>query len=231
MKLNIVIALSLFSATLMAQGPSVDATRAANFLNTVDNQGASFGSSSLIRNPSKTIEGSVHLFDDWSNRGVAIVSADQKIRIQNINFNVQRNTLESRLNRDSIFTFNVSKLEKIMINNRTFKQVYFPIKKGTRLLEVLGGSKDLVVYKDYEIDIKEGNPNPMRGALKDKYIIRDRYYVQNGETFNKFKLKRKTILKAMGDKAASVKAFAEKNKLSFSRERDIAKIFGHYDSL
>lgn len=231
MKFTIVIALSLFSATLLAQGPSADANSTANFLNSIDNQGASFGSSSLIRNPSRSIEGSVHLFDDWSNRGVAVVSADQKIRIQNINFNVQRNTLESKINRDSIFTFNVSKLDKIMINNRTFKHVYFPIKKGTRLLEVLGEAEGITIYKDYEIDIKEGNPNPMRGALKDKYIIRDYYYIQNGETFNKFKLKKKTILKVMGDKAASVKEFASKNKLSFSKERDIAKIFTHFDSL
>lgn len=231
MKFNFVIALSLFSFTLIAQGPSVDAARASNFLNTVGTQGATFGSSSLIRNPSKSIEGSVHLFDDWSNRGVAVVSQDQKIRIQNINFNVQRNTLESKLNRDSIFTFNVSLLEKIMINNRTFKHMYFPIKKGTRLLEVIGASKDISIYKDYEIDVKEGNPNPMRGALKDKFIIRDYYYIQNGEDFKKFKLRKKSILKVMGDKATAVKTFADNNKLSFSKEEDVSKIFNHFDSL
>jgi hypothetical protein len=231
MKRNFVIALCLFSATLLAQGPSANANSTANFLNSIDNQGASIGSSSLIRNPSKSIEGSVHLFDDWSNNGVAVISKDQKISIQKMNFNVQRNTIESRLNRDSIFTFNVRTLEKIEINNRTFKYIYFPIKEGNRLLEVLGTSKDISIYKDYEIDIKEGNPNPMRGALKDKYIIRDQYYIQNGETFTKFKLKKKSILKVMGDKAALVKEYAEKNKLSFKKERDISKIFSHYDSL
>lgn len=231
MKRNFVIALCFFSATLLAQGPSANANSTANFLNSIDNQGASIGSSSLIRNPSKSIEGSVHLFDDWSNNGVAVVSEDQKISIQKMNFNVQRNTIESRLNRDSIFTFNVRTLEKIEINNRTFKYIYFPIKEGNRLLEVLGTSKDISIYKDYEIDIKEGNPNPMRGALKDKYIIRDQYYIQNGENFTKFKLKKKSILKVMGDKAALVKEYAEKNKLSFKKESDISKIFSHYDSL
>ncbi|MFT5861854.1 MAG: hypothetical protein ACI828_000499 [Flavobacteriales bacterium] len=231
MKFNFVIVLSLFSATLLAQGPSVNTNSTANFLNAIDNQGASIGSSSLIRNPSRSIEGSVHLFDDWSSRGVAVVSADQKIRLQNMNFNVQRNTIESKLNRDSIFTFNVRMLEKIEINNRTFKYIYFPIKEGNRLLEVLGTSKDITIYKDYEIDIKEGNPNPMRGALKDKYIIRDQYYIQNGESFNKFKLKKKTILKVMGDKSALVKAYVDKNKLSFSKEDDISRIFSHYDNL
>lgn len=231
MKFIFVIALSLFSFTLMAQGPSVDATRASNFLNTVGTQGASFGSSSLIRNPSRTIQGSVHLFDDWSSRGVAVVSPEQKISIQNLNFNVQRNTLESKLNRDSIFTFNASRLEKITINNHTFKHMYFPIKKGTRLLEVIGTAKNIAIYKDYELDVKEGNPNPMRGALKDKFIIRDYYYLQNGEDFKKFKLRKKAILKVMGDKATAVKEFADTNKLSFSKEEDVSKIFSHYDSL
>ena len=71
----------------------------------------------------------------------------------------------------------------------------------------------------------------MRGAQKDRFIIRDQYYAQIGDTFKKFKLKKKAVLKAVGTKAAAVEEFAKKNNLSFRDDTDIAKILQHYDSL
>lgn len=231
MKNIFLCALALGASTLFAQGPSIDGARAANFLNTIDNQGSTFGSSSLFRNPSNTITGSVHLFDDWSNKGIAVISKDQKVAVNKLNINVQRNTVEARINTDSIFTFNLGKIDRVIIQNRTFKQVYFPIKESNRLLEIIGSSDDLVIYKDYEIDINEGNPNPMRGAQKDRFIIRDQYYAQIGDTFKKFKLKKKTILKAVGAKADEVEAFAKENNYSFRKDEDVARILQHYNTL
>ena len=68
--------------------------------------GANIGSSSVVINPAKNVQGSYHLFESWNNRGVFVFDeSDQKYLLRNINFNLDRQVFESKVGRDSVFTF------------------------------------------------------------------------------------------------------------------------------
>jgi len=193
--------------------------------------GANIGASSIVYNPPTPIDGTVYLFDDWYNN-VVIVSAEEKMfKLNNINFNAKLNVFESQINKDSIFSYDFSNLDRIVVNNRTFKNVYSPIKGGYMVLEVLAESEDFSILKEYSIDIREGNPNPMLAQANDKYIMRDAYYIKKGKSFKRFKLKKSNILKAMGREAKVVESYAKENDLNFKDERDLYKIVTYYDGL
>ncbi len=193
--------------------------------------GANVGGASLVINPPRPIEGSVYLFDEWRNNGT-IQTADASYKLRNINFNAQRNAFESQIpNTDSIFTFDFTNIEKMIVNNRTFQNVYSPIDGGYKILEVIAEDGKYAIYKDNYIEIKEGSPNPMLAQANDKYIKRDSYYLKNGKSFKRFRMKKSGILKSMGNKAKKVENYAKENNLSFKNPQQLQKIVSYYGSL
>lgn len=195
--------------------------------------GANIGSSSILRNPPRPIEGTVYLFDGWNNKTFIFTTSQEKPfeLNSNINFNAKHNAFESKIDSKTIFTFDFTNIKKIIINNRVFKNIYSPVDGGYRIFEVIAESKDFEIYKDYSIDIREGNPNPLLARANDKYIMRDSYYVKKGSSFRNFKLKKSDILKAAGSKSSIVEQYAKENNLNFKNERDVQKIVNYYLSL
>lgn len=195
--------------------------------------GANVGTSSIVYNPPRPIDGTVYLFDGWNNNTLIVTNSQEKsIRLNsNINFNAKRNVFESKMDTETIFTFDFTNIEKIVINNRTFKNIYSPVDGGYRVFEVIAETKDFEIYKDYTIDIREGNPNPLLARANDKYIMRDSYYVKKGKSFKKLKLKKSEILKAAGSKSSVVEQYAKDNNLNFKNERDLQMIVSYYRTL
>lgn len=216
-----------------AQDNAVDTNNnVLNALATYGPDGANIGASSIVRNPARPIDGTVYLFEKWSNNGVIVTTKNKDIRIRNINFNAKRNVFESKIgNTDSIFTFDFTNIEKILVNNRTFKNVYSPVDGGYRVFEVVTETDDFEIYKDYTIDIREGNPNPLLARANDKYIMRDGYYAKRGKSFKRLKLKKSEILKMAGSKSSSIEKYAKENNLNFKNERDLQKIASYYRTL
>lgn len=193
--------------------------------------GANVGGASLVINPPRRIDGSVHLFDSWNNNGT-IKTDKAAFKIRNINFNAKRNAFESQIpNTDSIFTFDFTNIEKMVVDNMVFKNVYSPIEGGNKVFQVVAEAGNFAVYKDHYIEIKEGSPNPMLARANDKYIMRDSYYIKSGKSFKRARLKKSSILKALGRKASKVEDFAKDNNLSFKKERDLQKIANFYATL
>ena len=149
----------------------------------------------------------------------------------NINLNARRNVFESKIGTDSVFTFDFTNIEKMVVNNKTYKNIFSPVEGGYRLVEVVAETDDFAIYKDYKIDIKEGSPNPMLAQQNDKYLMKDSYYVKKGRSFKKFKLKKSSFLKLAGSKADMLEAYADKNDLNFRDEKDLEKIASYYGSL
>ncbi len=195
--------------------------------------GANLGELNSISNSiiEREIEGTVYLFDGWTNNAVIVTSKDQKFRLKNINFNAKENAFESKISQDSLFTFDFANIERIVLKKKTFKNVYSPSDGGYRIYEVIIENKDFEIYKDYAVDIREGNPNPQLGRANDKYIMRDSYYVKKGKSFKKFKLKKSDILKVAGKKSDDIEKYAKDNNLSFKNERDLQKIANYYKTL
>ncbi len=228
---TLIIALLLCSTVVCGQNEGVNPNN--NVLIGLTNLGANraaFGSSSIIRNPKKPIDGTVYIYEDWSNYAT-VSSEETNVRLNNLNFNAQRNAFQSKIGADSLFTFNFRNLKEVVIKNKTFKNIYSPVHQKSRVFEVLVENKDFSIYKDYRIEIKEGSPNPQRGAPNDKFLLRYDYYIVQGENFSKFQLKKSKLLKVMGDKADKVEAYIKNKKLKVKRPNDLKKIMDYYNSL
>lgn len=191
---------------------------------------AAFGFPSVVKNVKNPIEGTVYIYDEWSNTAT-VSSEETKLRLNNINFNARRNAFQSKIGKDSLFNFNFRIIKEVVINNTSFKNIFSPIHKKNRVFEVLEENKDFSIYKDYTIEIKVGSPNPQAGSQNDKYLLHDDYYVKQGEDFDKFSLKKSKLLKLMGDKANKVGAYIKSNKLKVKRPEDFSKVMEYYKSL
>ncbi len=192
---------------------------------------ANVGILSLARNSTKPIEGTVYLFDEWSNYGVIETKKKQNFEIHNINFNARNNVFESKIGNDSIFIFDFTNIEKVRINDKVFKNIYSPVDGGYRIFEVIIQTDDFEIYKDYRIDIRKGNPNPLLARANDKYIMRDEYYAKKGKSFKILKLRKLEILEMVGSKSLNIENYAKKNNLNFKSERDLQKIVNYYSTL
>lgn len=192
-----------------------------------------FGITSLIFNPPRNTDGSVYLFESWDNDAFMFSkdSTNNKYFIRNINLNAKINTIESKIDDDNVFVFDFANLEKIIINDRVFKSVYFPLEGIHKILEVIAENKDFAMYKDYNIDVIQGSPNPLISRPNDKYILKKGYYYKKGEQFDKFKLKKSNILKIIGSKSSDIDKYAKRNDLNFKNEEDVQKIVNYYMTL
>ncbi len=213
---------------------AVDANNnALNALATYGPDGANIGASSIVRNPPRPIDGTVYLFDTWNNNAIAVTTDEKPIRINStINFNAKRNAFEAKTeDKEVIFTFDFTNIDRFVVNNRIFKNIYSPVDGSYRVFEVIAETNDFEIYKDYKIDIREGNPNPLLARANDKYIMKDSYYVKKGKSFKKLRLKKSDILKAAGSKSSVVEQYAKDNNLNFKNERDLRKIVSYYTTL
>lgn len=198
----------------------------------IASQGSGYrGGTGVVFNPPRNIEGTVYLYDTWRNN-VVIETDKQKFKLTNINFNAKRNSFESKIQgTDSIFSFDFKNINRLLVNNQPFKKVYSPIDGGYKIYEVIAEAGDYAIYKDYYIEIKEGNPNPMLVQTNDKYVMRDSYYVKKGNSFKRLKLKKSAILKSLGSKSKALEEYASANNLSFRNEAELEKIIAHYSTL
>lgn len=232
---KIILIAALGMITFASAQTQTAVTPTNNALETVASQGAGFsGGQGMIYNPPRGIEGSVYLFDDWRSKAIIETSDDtgnRRFEVRGVNFNTKTNAIEARINGDSIYTFDYTNIDRVIINNRSFKNAYSPTVGGYRVFEVIAETDDFSIYKDYTLDIKEGNPNPMLAQANDKYIVRDSYYMKKGKSFKKIKLKKSSVLKLAGSKASELEEFAKKNRLSFKNERDLQKIATYYSTL
>ena len=233
MKKRMILVLCFATSLAFAQREGI--SPASNVLASIASfgpDGANVGNGSMIFNPPKPIDGTVYVYDNWRNNAVIETTEGSQLRLRdNLNFNAMKNTFEAKMGRDSIFTFDFTNIEKMVVNNKTYKNVYSPVDGGYRIVEVLAENDDFTIYKDYHIDIKEGNPNPMLARSNDKYIMKDSYYVKKGNSFKRFKMRKSDFLKLAGKKSGDLEAFAKKNNLNFKRESDLEKIASYYSTL
>jgi len=186
---------------------------------------SAYGASAYFVNPARAVDGTVYLFEDWNNAGVIHATTNQRYSLRNINLNIERNSFESKVGRDSLFSFNFNNVEKFVINGRIFKNYYW--NDDNRVYEIIYESKDWSIIKGFKIVEVTGSANPMLNRTRDRMVRKTFYYLKDDKGINTFKLKKSKILKLVnGDEAKSDKivAYAKANKFSFKREDDLKKI-------
>lgn len=185
----------------------------------------SYGATALFVNPVRKATGSVHLFDKWNNYAVIFTSDGGKFSLKNINLNIERNTFQSKIDGDSIFSFNFNNIEKFVVNNRAFKNYYY--NDDNRVYEIIYENDKFSLMKGFKVSVMEGSANPMLNRSADRYIRKEFYFVKQGDRIKPFKLKKSRILKLVdGDteKAANIEAYVEANDLSYKKEYDVHRI-------
>ena len=206
-------------------------------LNVVNNSGnsmvaaangmkSSYGASAYFVNPARAVDGTVYLFEEWDNLGVIHATTDQKFALRNINLNIERNSFESKVGKDSLFSFNFNNIEKFVINGRTFKNYYW--NDDNRVYEIIYEAKDWSLIKGFKIVEVTGSANPMLNRTRDRMVRKMFYYVKDENGIRPFILKKRKVLKLVsnGDAAKSdrIANYAKNEKLSYKREDDIRKI-------
>ena len=95
------------------------------------------------------------------------------------------------------------------------------------MYQVVFESPEYSILKEYAIEIREANPNPMINRSKRKIIQKEYYYKLVGQRLERFKFKKKNILALAGDQAEQLEAYAKANKLSFKEDSDVADLLVH----
>lgn len=178
-----------------------------------------------------SIEGSKYLYDDWENVGVLETAKNKKYRITNLNYDVERDVFVSKVSKDSVHVFNTVNFKKIVINNKNFKVVDKIQENGSMFMEIIGETNDFSLLKDYKLTIREGIFSPTSGKENDEYVISYKYYVEKNGELSRIKFKKSDLLKVFGSKADEMKSFAKSNKLSYSKDKDVKKMFLHLNKI
>ena len=92
------------------------------------------------------------------------------------------------------------------------------------MYQVVFECPDYSIVKEFAIEIREANPNPMINRSKRKIIQKEYYYKLVGQRLERFKFKKKNILALAGDQADDLEAYAKANRLSFKDDDDVAQI-------
>jgi hypothetical protein len=180
----------------------------------------------------KPIDQSQYLFSQWDENSQIFFSESKVFAIKNLNYNIDSKKLESIIGKDSIFQYNVNRIDFIKRNDKKYK--FYNYNDSNQLYQELYVSKNVVFLKGYKLILKEAFINPLTNAVisEAKSVIVEKYFCKvSDKDFAQLDLKKKAILKLMGDKSSQVDKFVSESKLNYSSENDLIKIFNYYDTL
>ena len=213
-----------FSCAIAQTNDNIVNNQAAFVGVTANANSSAYGASAYFVNPERAVDGTVYLFEDWNNAGI-IYAADQRFALNNINLNIERNSFESKVGKDSLFSFNFNNIEKFVINGRTFKNYYWD--DDNRVYEIIYEAENWSIIKGFKIVEVTGSANPMLNRSRDRMVRKFFYYLKNDQGIHSFKLKKNKILKLLaeeGKQTDEVENFAKQNKLSYKDENQLRKI-------
>ncbi|MCK5401569.1 MAG: hypothetical protein KAJ28_08030, partial [Flavobacteriaceae bacterium] len=187
-----------------------------------------FGSAVTFYNPKRQTDGTFYLFDKWNNYTIIQTEDNQKFVLRNINLNLERHTFESKVEGDSIFTFNFNNIDRFIVNGRTYKNFYW--NDDNKVYEIIFESNKFQILKGFKVELIEGSANPMVNRKNDKYIRREYYFLRKDDKIESFKFKKKRILKLLSNNDAEtnkIETYAKQNNLSFKKESDVQRILDY----
>jgi hypothetical protein len=195
---------------------------------TTTNQG--LGSAGYFYNPKIAVDGSEYLFDEWENRA-AIYTKDKYIySLKNINLNINRNSFVSKVGKDSIFTFDMNNIDKVIINKKTFKSVVS--ENGNRIYQVIYEGTDFSVLRGFTIQTVKSSPNPMVNRRTDRLVKKQVLFLKKNNAVKRFKLTKRKILGLVNAaNKEEVLRYVKDQNLSFRKEEDLNKILEYSSSL
>jgi len=179
----------------------------------------------------KKTEGSPLLFEGWDNKGT-IVLGDKNYRIKNLNYDIKKDHFLTRINEDSIFVFDFNNIDKIILNDRTFKQFYDTKLNKTNIYEVIFEDDDLSLLKSYSVNVIEASPDPMLNRPNDKIQKNSSYFLYKNKLMEPFKWNKKSILSLVDENNKDeFEKYFKKNNLSYKEESDVSKVLKYFSKM
>lgn len=181
--------------------------------------------------PSKKTEGSSLLFEDWDTKGT-IVLGDKKYNIKNLNYDIKKEQFLTRINQDSIFVFDFNNIDKIILNGRTFKQIYDTKNNETNIYEVIFEDENLSLLKNYYVYVVAASPDPMLNRPNDKIKTISSYILYKNKFMEPFKWNKRSILGLVDeDNKDQFEKYFKKNNLSYKEESDVSKVLTYFSKI
>lgn len=177
-------------------------------------------------------KGSLYLFPKWEGKYEVYVSEKEGYSFSNLNYNVITNMLESKISKDSVFQFDVEKINFIKHGAKKYK--LYNIHESKELFQEIYVSENILFLKGFNVVFRKGAINPLTldYVQKDEYSVSEKFYLKlKNLNFIELSLNKKSVLRLLGDKAFQVERYASALKLSFKSEPDLFKIFLYYDTL
>lgn len=179
-----------------------------------------------VKNPvNRNLEGSYYLFDTWNNYAI-VYSGSKALKLKSFNYNLYKDLAEFQISKDSVYSFNSSGIDSLIVNNRVFK----PIRKNTndsRFSEILYQSENILFCKGFKAEIEKQEVNPITGGydFSDKVEIEENYYLGSSPaSLEKVRLRKNQITNALAPFEDEMEKIAKENDLSFKKESDIIRI-------
>ena len=213
--------LSSFSSNPNSQGPKSLQPRVN--ASSTGNVGTMYSQSAKYKYENAYIEGSQYLFEQWKNDCLIMVG-NRKYVIPNINFNMDKQAFMSKF-ADSMLVYDFKVLDKVLVNGKMFKSVYNASEGQNKIYEILYSSNDFSIFKENFIEIKEASPNPMLNRPNRKIKQKSKYFVYTKGKFDRLKLKKDDLLSLLSeDEVKRIEAYAQSNKLSYKKEKDVDRM-------
>ena len=177
------------------------------------------------------IEGSTYLFSNWVGSYKVISKNGITASLFNLNYNLNSKKLEAFVSKDSVFQYDLSQFDYVILQDKKFKVLNEDLLDGL-FYEVFNGNR-IKLFKEATVFVEYGVLNPLTQTKmqEDKYVKMYSYYFFVNGKYEKAKLNKNSIVKYTKDKSALVKEFASKNKLKYDFDDDVSKILKYYDSL
>jgi hypothetical protein len=180
-----------------------------------------------------SIIGSPLALEGNKNTLVIFTKDDKVFKIPNGNYDAKTDKLVSEYAKDSVYSFGNSNIKHAKLNDVLIKK-FKKEDATTRFYFVLSKGNKLSLLKGFFARIKQGNINVMTKlkTSKDKFVVFDKYFIStDNESVLEFKLRKRSILRLMSAHKSEVSTFVKENKLSYSKEKDVIKIFKYYHTL
>lgn len=185
----------------------------------------------------ENIEGSPYLFKNWNNLS-KIWYGDTVLKLDSVNYNIENERFEIKLNKDSIFIISPdNNLKKVEINFVVFKPYNNQELNTNSFYQVLWDGDNYSLLSKYKLKIKGGGVDPLTKnyVTPKEYTFEKDYFLlehNEQEQMVPIKLKKSDILNLIEDSYVDqVKSFAKKRKLKYKEISDVEKILTYYYSI
>lgn len=178
------------------------------------------------------IEGNVYLFSSWDGSYEIYVPGNKGYSMQNLNYNIKDRILESKISKDSVFQFDIEKINFIKHDGKKYDVL--KVNDGSELVEEIFVTDNVSFVKRFNVVLSKSVVNPLLqiSTQNDVYSINKSFFLKVKEKdFVEVKLNKRSVLKLLADKSGEIKRYASDLKLGYTSENDLIKIFRKYDSL